>query len=278
MDINSLIIFFKVADSLSFTKASKILEIPKSTITRKINELESSLNHKLFIRTTRKINLTKEGQFLYERSKQHFEALQNIEYEMKSDSDISGEVRITCVIEHRNYLLDKIIDFRKKYPNVNFHVNFSNDKEDLIQDSYDFAFRGGILNSDSSYAVKLYSETLDCYINKKFFPESLRLSDLSEFNYCVMKSSVLLESLSGEQFKPNKKIVSNSVEFLIAFAQNEPSIIHVPSKHITDDFIKINIFKTKQSDFNLVYLNKTQNRTCRLFLEYMKSHKEDKKV
>lgn len=274
MDINSLLIFFKVADSLSFTKASKILGMPKSTITRKINELEDSLKHKLFIRTTRKINLTKEGSFLYEKSKKHFDALQNIESEIKSDGDISGEIRITCVIEHRGYLVDKIIDFKKTYPNVNFHLNFSNDKEDLIEESYDFAFRGGITNSDSSYAVKLYTDSLDCYINKKFFPESLRLSDLLEFNYCVMKNSILLESISGEQFKPTKKIVSNSVEFLIDFAKKEPSIVHLPARHVPNDFIKINIFKSKQSDFNIVYLNKTQNRTCRLFLEYMKTHRE----
>lgn len=273
MDINSLVIFFKVAESLSFTKASKILGVPKSTITRKIIDLENDLNHKLFIRTTRKINLTKEGVFLYEKAKVHYQALQNIEQELKDESVLSGEIRITCTIEHKEYLLEKIIKFKEIYPLTNFYLNFSNNKEDLISEGFDFAFRGGVVDINYAYALKLYSETIDYYIHEKFYEKDQHIN-YNDFHFCCMKNYNVLEDKLGNDIQIDKKIVSNSIDSLIIFAREIPSLVIIPEKHAPKDFIKINSLKSTPSDFNLVYLNKEQNKICRLFLEYMKQFKE----
>lgn len=91
MDINSLRIFYKVADTSSFTKTSKILDIPTPTVSRKIKKLEDDLKIKLFNRTTRNISLTQDGIKLYEKSKPLFESLEKIHSEFNTDDFLSGK-------------------------------------------------------------------------------------------------------------------------------------------------------------------------------------------
>lgn len=274
MDINALTIFYKVAETCNFSKASKVLDIPISTISRKINQLEIDLKQKLFIRNTRKVMLTNEGQVLYDTSKPLFEELYNLPNIFEDDCSLSGDIRLTATIEHRKYLAPKIAAFRKQYPKINLHINFSNDVKDLIEESFDFAFRAGKLEDSNLYAVKLYTERLIPYIHKDFFPESINLETLQEFDYCVMEHNLLLQKENGEVFKPLKRVVSNSIEFIQDYAREQASIIYIPETFADDDFVKINIFKCMTSYYHIVYLHKKLNKPCRLFLEFFKQYKE----
>lgn len=273
MDINSLVIFYKVADTSSFTKTSKILEIPIPTVSRKINKLEEDLKIKLFNRTTRSISLTQDGINLYEKSKPLFESLENIQSEFNTDDNLlSGEIRLTSTFEERYYLSQLVYSFRLKYPNINIFVHFSNSFENLIEKSFDFAFRGGNLEDSNLFYYKIREENLAAYINKKFFPNRVNLESLNEFDYLVMESNTFLETKDNDIFKPKNKIVSNSIEFIKEIAKLKPSILYIPERYSDDDFIKINIFKEKKTSFQVVYLNKNQNKICKLFLEFIKNY------
>lgn len=275
MDINALIIFHKVAETNNFSKAGKILDIPISTISRKITKLEEDLNQKLFIRNTRKIHLTIEGQILYEKSKPLFDELYNLPNIFEKDCNLTGDIRITCTIEYKLQLAPQIVEFRKQYPNINLFINFSNDVKDLIEDSYDFAFRAGELKDSSLYSVKLFKDSLCAYIHKDFFPQNINNESLKEFDYCVMENNFLLTFLNGELVKPKKRIVSNSIEFIQEYAKNQASIIYIPELFAGKDFVKINLFQEKTSYFHIVYLHKKLNKPCRLFLEFFKNSKEN---
>lgn len=273
MDINALIMFYKVAETNNFSKASKILEVPISTLSRKINKLEADLNQKLFIRNTRKVSLTLEGKILYEQSKPIFEELYNLPNIFEKEGDVSGEIRITSTIEHKCYLAPKVVQFRQLYPNINLFLHFSNDIKDLLEDSYDFAFRAGNLIDSSLYSYTLYKENLSAYIYKQYYNSGLEQGGLQEFDYCVMENNTLLHLNNGETFKPKKRVVSNSIHFIQEYAKFQASIIYVPDSHAQHDFIKLNTFKSKESSFNLVYLHKNLNKPCRLFLEFFKQFK-----
>jgi DNA-binding transcriptional LysR family regulator len=67
MDLNEIVIFIKVAQLGSFIRASESLELPKSTVSTKVSQLEKRLGVSLIHRTTRKINLTQIGRQFYER-------------------------------------------------------------------------------------------------------------------------------------------------------------------------------------------------------------------
>src|SRR5712691_9742379 len=67
MDLNDIVVFTKVVETRSFTGAAEQLGLPKSTVSRKLAQLEERLGVRLVQRTTRKLALTDIGQAYYER-------------------------------------------------------------------------------------------------------------------------------------------------------------------------------------------------------------------
>ena len=67
MDLNEIVVFAKVVETRSFTAAAQQLGLPKSTVSRKVSQLEERLAARLIQRTTRKLSLTEIGQAYYER-------------------------------------------------------------------------------------------------------------------------------------------------------------------------------------------------------------------
>ena len=67
-DLNDTLIFVKVVEHGSFVRAAKSLRLPKTTVSRKVQELESRLGAQLLHRTTRKLGLTEAGNVYYEHS------------------------------------------------------------------------------------------------------------------------------------------------------------------------------------------------------------------
>jgi DNA-binding transcriptional LysR family regulator len=273
LDINSFVVFFKVAETNSLTKAAVILEMPVSTVSRKLQKLEEDLGNKLFHRTTRKISLTQEGSLLYEKAKPHFDELESIGNELTGNTlEVKGEIRITAPLEKYDYLTEKLTLFRKSHPHINLHVNFSNDFQDLVQGSFDFAFRAGVLSDSNMFYYILGEEKLCAYVHKNFTPYQITFDTLNEYDYLVMEKNTFLETLDGRVFKPDNKITSNSVEFMLKVAKTVPSIIYVPEKTVNEDYIKLNIFKEKKASFQIVYLSKQQNKICKLFLDFFKEN------
>src|SRR5881628_551595 len=66
MDLNELLVFARVVQAGSFTAAAAALGMPKSTVSRKLSELEERLNARLLHRTTRKLSLTDVGRTYYD--------------------------------------------------------------------------------------------------------------------------------------------------------------------------------------------------------------------
>ena len=68
MDLNEMLVFARVVHAGSFTTAAKELGMPKSTVSRKVSELEERLKARLLQRTTRKLSLTDAGRIYYDYS------------------------------------------------------------------------------------------------------------------------------------------------------------------------------------------------------------------
>ena len=66
MDLNEILVFAKVAETGSFNGAAKKLDMPKSTVSRKIADLERRLGARLIQRTTRRLSLTDAGRAYFE--------------------------------------------------------------------------------------------------------------------------------------------------------------------------------------------------------------------
>lgn len=156
-DLNDIRVFLEVVDQGSFTAAGKKLDMPTSTVSRRISRLEAQLGARLLQRTTRKLSVTDAGRIYYQRSERALLALeeaQNAVTEMQATP--KGLVRVTAPVEFQS-LVPVVSDFLKKYPQVQVTLDLSNRYVDLVEEGFDLAIRAGELRDSSLVAKQLAS-------------------------------------------------------------------------------------------------------------------------
>ncbi len=117
-------IFFTVAKNRNISKAAKELYISQPAISKAITKLEQSLNTTLFIRNSRGVKLTYEGELLFEECKVAFQAIENGERQVKKATDMNiGALRIGVSTTLCKYiLLPYLKRFMIKYPYVKIEI------------------------------------------------------------------------------------------------------------------------------------------------------------
>ncbi|WP_085906085.1 LysR family transcriptional regulator [Kiloniella majae] len=147
--------FLEVARTESFTKASKQLLVPRSTISARIQALEESLNVALLNRTTRQVSLTHEGQRYYERCFEAIDTLKTLEQEFEDQEVLRGLIRVTIPIDlPKDRFVELLSDFHKQHPEVSFDVNVNDDLLDMVSENIDLALRGKSPGNDGLIARK----------------------------------------------------------------------------------------------------------------------------
>ena len=128
MDINLELykVFYYVATTLSFSEASRQLFISQSAVSQSIKNLEKKLGHTLFIRSTKKVLLTPEGELLLEHVKPALLMLDEGEALLSGDNMLKGQLRIgasdtIC----RYFLIEYFRRFHQSYPDVRIKVTNS---------------------------------------------------------------------------------------------------------------------------------------------------------
>jgi DNA-binding transcriptional LysR family regulator len=154
-DLNSLLIFAQVVESNSFVKAAHHLQIPTSTVSRRIAELEKQLGVRLIERSTRSLRLTDVGSEVLEhaqRTADLSDAVTNIA--SNHAANVSGNLRVSAPPSISDSLLAPLIcRFQEFYPDVRVQVFITERVVDQIAEGIDLAFRVGELE-DSSLVVR----------------------------------------------------------------------------------------------------------------------------
>src|SRR5437868_10943680 len=126
MQIDSLKVFCDLAETESFTKAAQINDVTQSAVSQQISSLERMFKSLLIERSKKKFRLTREGQVLYDYSKQviaTYDALQSKLQEIKDI--ISGTIRVATIYSIGLHDLPPYLKrFLKSYPTVNVHVEY----------------------------------------------------------------------------------------------------------------------------------------------------------
>ena len=124
VNLNSLKIFLVVATSNSFLEASNKLYISQPAISKSINKLEEDLGVSLFYRANKGVTLTSDGEILLKYVKDSRKLLLACERMLSSNNSLYSGSIVIGAQSHivRNYLLEKINNFRKLFPNVMFRI------------------------------------------------------------------------------------------------------------------------------------------------------------
>lgn len=157
MDLNEIMIFIKVVQSGSFSKASEALSLPKSTVSHKVSSLEKRLGMTLIQRTTRKLNITPEGQVYFKHCLQGLTEIQSAETELAAQKgEPQGLLRISAPVDLGNSVMPDLLSrFTRKYPQVRIEVILTERRVDFLAESIDLAIRAGDLKDSSLIAKKI---------------------------------------------------------------------------------------------------------------------------
>ncbi|MGH7286184.1 MAG: LysR family transcriptional regulator, partial [Polyangiaceae bacterium] len=177
MDLNEMLVFARVVEAGSFIAASAKLGMPKSTVSRKVAELESRLNARLLQRTTRRLNLTDVGRTYYDYCARIVGEVEDAERAVGSLQNVPrGPLRVTCG-PNAAFLGPIFGDYLKRYPEVRLEIVSTNRIVDLIEERFDLGIRAGTLADSTLVARSLgqvawYLVATPAYLKKRGRPRT----------------------------------------------------------------------------------------------------------
>lgn len=169
-DLNESLIFVKVVERGSFTAAATALGVPKTTVSRKVAELEQRLGTRLLMRTTRKLGLTEAGQVYFEHCAQIARDLDEAEAAVSQlNGAPRGWLRFTAPYSVGINLLAQVQhEFMAQYPEVRLEMVLDNDIVDIVGNELDLALRVGPLPDSTLAARRLVRFTSRVYASPAY--------------------------------------------------------------------------------------------------------------
>jgi DNA-binding transcriptional LysR family regulator len=155
--LESMSVFVAVVAAGSFSAASRQLRMPLPTVSRKVAEIESHLNAKLLVRSTRKLVLTEAGQAYVEDCRRILEAVTEAERDASGQYNApQGELSITApIVFGRLHVVPVVTDFLRAYARVDARLLLIDRPLSLIEDRLDLAVRVGPLPDSRLVASKV---------------------------------------------------------------------------------------------------------------------------
>jgi DNA-binding transcriptional LysR family regulator len=170
IDLASVAVFVRVAETASFRGAADALGIPRSTVSRRVAALEKKLGTRLLKRTTRDVSLTDAGAAYLRSCQPALDALEEAARAVSSTSiEARGRLRITTAVTFGERFLGPIIEeYLRANPHVEVEVLLADRHVDLVQEGFDVAFRGGGVGDDSLVARELGRAPVRCFASPSY--------------------------------------------------------------------------------------------------------------
>ena len=285
INLNSLKIFLEVANSKSFLDASNKLFISQPAISKSMSKLEEDLGITLFYRANKGISLTPSGETLYKYLKETKDLLLSCERVLVSMNDIEEGKIVIGIQSHivRNYLMDKIADFRLKHPRISIELldlstntlieNLQERKLDFIVDS------APIETVYNNIEIKSICSLSTCFVksvNNKSKIKNIKALEKENLILPVSRSSLRknLNKCFNEVNVEISPILEFGTEELIIEATRRNLgvgyVVKSAIQYLVDAKI-LEILEIKEElpkmEINLVYINNHLNNVARLFIE-----------
>ncbi|HRC54274.1 MAG: LysR family transcriptional regulator [Myxococcales bacterium] len=211
MDLNEILVFTRVVETKSFTGAAEVLGLPKSTVSRKLAQLEERLGVRLLQRTTRKLALTDAGQVYYERCARIVSdaaAAEKLVTDMQAAP--RGMLKVTAPVDLSTTYLGPVLSrFCSEHPEISVELDASDRVVDLIEDGFDVAIRFGPLQESTFAARRLCRVHMQLwaapsYLARRPAPQSIDELDEHDrvlFTPITRMQSWDLDGPSGESYE-----------------------------------------------------------------------------
>ena len=152
IEANDLLLFARVVNEGSISRAGERLGLPKSTVSRRLAALETQLGERLLLRTTRKLTVTDFGHGVLEHARlvaDEVDAATALVQHRQATP--RGRLRVSMPGDLATGVLDRLLgDFIVRYPEITLELDLTPRRVDLIGENIDLALRMGALDEDSS--------------------------------------------------------------------------------------------------------------------------------
>jgi DNA-binding transcriptional LysR family regulator len=279
---NGYFYFVKIVEQGSITKASQVLSIPKSKLSRRLALLEQELGSQLLIRTTRKQELTESGLLLYQACKPHIEALSVMENLVHdTQNKVKGKLSILLPLEFFNKVISALItEFAFQYPNIEIHCQHYSSIYPEFDHQYDLVF---VLHEEALPTSNWVGKTLlsfpqSIYVNKSQVAGFSRTVE-ELVNHRAIASSENEQWLfrnkdSVQVFLPNITMVLSSNEMRLEACQRGMGIVKLPD-YIGRNNQKIQSLnideKVMAQQLTILFQSRNIPAKTRTFLDYFQS-------
>lgn len=231
IEANDLVLFARVVECGSFSKAAGRTGLPKSTVSRRIANMETVLGERLLTRSTRKLMLTEFGQHVLDHAQQIASevdaAVALVEHRQ---AEPGGLLRISLPGDMGGWDMNSFLsDFSKRYPLIRFEIDISPRRVDILGENFDLAIRIGELPSDAHLSARrlaLFGSGLYAspqYIAQRGLPE--HPGQLAGHDTLAVLSRqggampwVLQQGKTQHLFQPVAKFSINSPQLLVRLA------------------------------------------------------------
>ncbi|SIT46030.1 Transcriptional regulator [Paraburkholderia piptadeniae] len=192
MDLNDIALFVQVVRAGSFAEAGRRLNIPPSTGSRRIQQLEARLGVRLMQRSTRKLVLTNAGQMFFAQCAQQVDVLLESARKLSDLHDsISGRVRVAAPANFFFWFpVEAVHKFLSDHAGVHIEFELTDERVDLLAEKIDVAFRVGRI-SDPSLIVRKIGWTRSILVASPDYlaarGKPVRVSDLADHD-CITPS------------------------------------------------------------------------------------------
>jgi DNA-binding transcriptional LysR family regulator len=175
IDVGAVELFVRVAELRSFRAAGDALGVPRSTVSRRVAELESALGTRLFHRTTRHVELTSAGKTYLRACGPALGAITEASRALATrseDMDTAVRLRVTAPVTLAETLLGEVVaECLARHPQMRLELVLTDRHVDLVAEKFDLAFRSGALKDTSVVAHELGRGQLRCFASREYLKD-----------------------------------------------------------------------------------------------------------
>jgi DNA-binding transcriptional LysR family regulator len=156
-------IFTRVAELGSFTQAALSLGMAKTNASHAVRQLEARLGTRLLQRTTRRVQLTQDGQLFYERCKDVLDDLEELHglFQHDGTQPLRGRVRLDMTtITARSLVIPRLPELLAEHPGLELEISATERRVDLVREGFDCVLRAGPLADNALVARPLGRMTM----------------------------------------------------------------------------------------------------------------------
>ncbi len=281
-------VFVRVVRDGSFSAAAKTLDLSPSAVSKLITRLEERLGVALFLRSTRELRLTAEGEEFFEAAQKILDDLDDAEQAIGAGSmQAQGMLRVNASIPFGTHqLLPLVSEFRERYPRVSLDLTLTDQVVDLARERVDVAVRAGKL-ADGAFRARLLGVSRYAVVAS---PEYLRRhgtpaepDDLSRhtclgftFRRSVSQWPFMLDG-ERRELSVRTQMLTNNGETMRGLALNGVGIARLGRFHIDRDIHEGRLVELLE-DFNpgdseelhaLFLAKRHMSRRVRVFIDFL---------